>query len=236
MYLGIDFWTNFELLPPEMSINELSSDAHVLSDIQQSKLQSVIKQFPSFAVLGLGKTSILSHSIDVGDAKPVKQRHFPVSPAVEKLLYEEVNRMIQLGVIEESDSPCKFCMKCVKYFGHIVGEGIVRTDPEKISAMTDFPLPRSLKALRRFLGMVGWYRKFISNFAAVSAPLTDLLKPRQKFVMTPEGEEAFTKLKEMLCSAPVLRSPDFSKPFYIHCDASNSGVGGVLVQKAESGE
>ncbi|KAH8388674.1 hypothetical protein KR200_005500, partial [Drosophila serrata] len=54
--------------------------------------------------------------------------------------------------------------------------------------------------------------------------------------MTPEGEEAFTKLKEMLCSAPVLRSPDFSKPFYIHCDASNSGVGGVLVQKAESGE
>jgi len=129
-----------------------------------------------------------------------------------------------------------FCIISVKYLGHIVGEGVVRTDPHKISAMTNFPVPKTLKALRRFLGMVGWYRKFISNFAAVSAPLAGLLKPRQKFVMSVEGERAFNKLKEMLCSAPVLRSPDFSKPFYIHCDASNTGVGGVLVQRSESGE
>jgi len=130
----------------------------------------------------------------------------------------------------------KFCMKSVKYLGHIVGEGVVRTDPEKIAAMTEFPLPKSLKALRRFLGMVGWYRKFVNNFAAVSAPLTDLLKPKRKFSMTPEGQQAFEKLKEMLSSAPVLRSPDFSRPFYIHCDASKTGVGGVLVQKSENGD
>jgi len=101
---------------------------------------------------------------------------------------------------------------------------------------TYFPLPRTPKSLKRLLGMIVWYRKFISNFAAVSAPLTNLLKPRQKFIMTPEGEEAFKKLKKMLCAAPVLRSPDFSQLFYIHCDASNSGVGGVLVQKSDSGE
>jgi len=85
----------------------------------------------------------------------------------------------------------------------------IGTDPEKISAMKDFPLPKSLKALRSFLGMVGWYRKFINNFASVAAPLTDLLKQKKKFVMTPEGKEYFEALKDMLCSAPVLRSPDF---------------------------
>jgi len=85
----------------------------------------------------------------------------------------------------------------------------IGTDPEKISAMKDFPLPKSLKALRSFLGMVGWYRKFINNFASVAAPLTDLLKQKKKFVMTPEGKESFEALKDMLCSAPVLRSPDF---------------------------
>jgi len=89
--------------------------------------------------------------------------------------------------------------------------------------MTESPLPKSLKALRRFLGMVVWYRKVVSNFASVSAPLTDLLKPKNNFSMTPEGQQAFEKLKEMLSSAPVLRSLDFSQPFYIHCDASWCG-------------
>jgi len=103
----------------------------------------------------------------------------------------------------------KFCMKSVKYLGHIVGEGVIRTDPEQISPMKDFVLPKSLKALRSFLGMMEWYRKCINDFASVAAPLTDLLKPKKKFVMTPESFEA---LKEILCSAPVLRSPDFSRP------------------------
>jgi len=79
--------------------------------------------------------------------------------------------------------------------------------------------------------MVGWYRKFIRIFVSISSPLTDFLKPRKKFKMTTEGEKAFVLLKDMLCSAPVLRSADLTKPFYVQCDASKSGVGGVLVQK-----
>jgi len=122
----------------------------------------------------------------------------------------------------------KFCMKSVKHLGHIVGEGVIRTDPEKISPMKDFPLPKSLKALRSFLSMVEWYRKFINNFSSVAAPLTDLLKPKKKFVMTPEGKESF--------EAPVLRSPDFSRPFFAQCDSSKSGFSGVLVQKTEEGD
>jgi len=130
----------------------------------------------------------------------------------------------------------KFCMKPVKYLGDIFGECVIRTVPEKISAMKDFPLPNSLKALRSFLGMVEWYRKCINNFASVAAPLTNLLKHKKKFVMTPEGKESFEALKDMLCSAPVLRSPDFFRPFFDQCDISKSGVGGVLVQKTDEGD
>jgi len=96
---------------------------------------------------------------------------------------------------------------------------VINTDPEKISAIKDFPLPKSFKALWSILGMVGWYRKFINNYASVTAPLIDLLKPKKKFVMTPEGKESVEALKDMLCLAPVLRSPDFFRPFFVQCDA-----------------
>lgn len=104
LYLGIDFCSKFELLQAEMQISEITSLTHYLFTQQQDELQKVTQEFPSFSVFGLGKTSILSHVMDIGDANPVKQRHFPVSPAVEKLLYAEIDRMLKLGVIKESDS------------------------------------------------------------------------------------------------------------------------------------
>lgn len=79
LYLGIDFWTLFNLLPSSFQISELK--LFELNSMQKEKLLKVISQFPSFSVLGLGKTNLMSHAIDVGDAKPIKQRHFPVSPA-----------------------------------------------------------------------------------------------------------------------------------------------------------
>ncbi|KAH8325114.1 hypothetical protein KR074_002522, partial [Drosophila pseudoananassae] len=111
LYLGIDFWTTFDLLPPSMEVAELATDGHILTETQKLALGKVVGEFPSFAISGLGKTGLIAHSIDVGDAKPIKQWNFPVSPAVEKLLYAEVDRMLKglrhpdrLGVIEESDS------------------------------------------------------------------------------------------------------------------------------------
>ncbi|KAH8241672.1 hypothetical protein KR032_006895, partial [Drosophila birchii] len=96
---------------------------------------------PSFAVSGLGKTSVLSHSIDVGDVKPVKQRHFPVSPAIEKLLYAEVDRMLKLGVIEESDSAWSSPVVLVQKPGKIR----LCLDSRKVNAFTKkdaYPLPQ----------------------------------------------------------------------------------------------
>jgi len=87
-----------------------------------------------------------------------------------------------------------------------------------VTEITDFPLPKSLKSLRSFMGLCGWYWKFVANFATLSAPLTDLMTTKRKFVLTKEAIEAFNKLKECLSKAPVLCSPDFAKPF-AYCNA-----------------
>ncbi|KAH8244095.1 hypothetical protein KR038_008285, partial [Drosophila bunnanda] len=245
MYLGIDFWKLYDLLPRNLHISELDTtetdckdkaDQHQLSDMNKAKLANVVNCFPSFSQEGLGRTNLISHSIDVGNAKPIKQRHFPVSPAVEKSMYAEIDRMLQLGVIEESDSACHFCMLRVRYLGHIIGDGGIRTDPDKVAAIKNFPLPTTLRSLRSFMGLCGWYRKFVPNFASLSAPLTDLMTTKRRFSLTEAAIKSFEELKQCLSETPVLCSPDFSKPFAIHCDASKIGVGAVLVQVSEEGD
>lgn len=114
LYLGIDFWNSFELLPTGLlseincklfsnSVSELF-EQRPLSLLEKQKLQLVINTFPAFSKEGLGRTSVISHVIDVSSSTPIKQRHFPVSPAIEKLIYAELDRMLQMDVIEESGS------------------------------------------------------------------------------------------------------------------------------------
>lgn len=127
-------------------------------------------------------------------------------------------------------------MREIKYLGHIVGNGQIRPDPGKVDAISDFPVPRTERQVRRFLGLSGWYRRYIARFASIAAPITDLLGKHPRFIWTNEAQEAFDQLKQRLTSAPVLSHPDFSKPFFIQCDASNMGVGGVLYQLDYNGE
>lgn len=129
----------------------------------------------------------------------------------------------------------KFCQKEIQYLGYIIGQGCLKTDPSKLEAITDFPLPKTARQVRRFIGMTGWYRQFIPSFATLSAPLTDCLRKGKEFALTKEAEDAFQKLKEALTTAPVLAQPDFTKPFVIQCDASSLGVGGVLFQLDNEG-
>ena len=111
------------------------------------------------------------------------------------------------------------------------------TDPSKIDAIRDFPIPKNKKQLRRFLGMTGWYRRFIANYAGLSSDLTDCLKGNKNtFELTEQAIKAFEVLKDALISAPVLTNPDFSLPFQIQCDASTTGIGGVLCQIDKNGD
>lgn len=388
----MDFWKSFDI--QINFVSEITSDTekpecvdkfHDMSTSDRKILCDVITQFPSFVKNGLGRTNILCHDIDVGGHLPIKQRHYPVSPAVQKEMYDEIDRMIELDVIEESQSAwcspmaivrkkngkarlcldarrlnqvtkkdayplpliegllsrldatqhisaldlkdafwqiplseaskeftafaipgrplynfkvmpfglcnapqtlcrlmhrvipyqlhdkvfvylddllittasfeehiyilkvvasllrkanltinvekSKFNMKEVEYLGYVVGGGALRVNSAKVEAITQYPRPKTMKQVRRFLGMCGWYRRFIANYSTLSSPLTDLLKKSSKLNWSDAAENAFNSLKAALVSAPVLKNPDFSKRFYVQCDASLVGVGGVLYQK-----
>jgi len=391
LILGFDFWQAFKISPMFLNQINLTDDPnlHSLTEEQAMKLDSIKNMFPSFAKEGLGKTTLSEHRIElVSEARPIKQRYFPVSPAIEKIIHQEIDEMLRLKVIEPApespwsspmvlirkpgkvrlcldsrkinsltkkdayplphidgilsrlpkaeyitsldlskafwqipldessrDYTCftvpnrplyrftvmpfglcnapqalcrlmdivipnelrdevfvylddlliisdsfakhmsvlakvasrlrsagltinieksKFCLKEVKYLGFVVGYGTLKVDKEKISAVANYPPPTSVKQLRRFLGMSGWYRRFIENYASLTVPLTDLLKKGKGFKWTPDAQISFEALKDKLCSAPILSSPDYNKPFIIQTDASKLGVGAVLTQRDEN--
>lgn len=127
-------------------------------------------------------------------------------------------------------SKCTFARRQIRYLGHVISDAGVSTDPSKVAAVAQCPTPSNTKELRGFLGLAGYYRKFVRNFGVISKPLTELLKKHALFVWTLQHEESFNALKSALCSAPVLALPDFSKPFAIESDACDNGVGAVLTQ------
>ena len=129
----------------------------------------------------------------------------------------------------------EFGKATVKYLGHIVGQGQVRPLDAKIQTIVKFPIPTSRKELARFLGMAGYYRSFCLNFSDIAAPLTNLLSKKVKFVWTDDCQLAFDKVKLLLQKSPVLKSPDYEKPFKLIIDSSDVGTGSVLVQEASDG-
>ena len=133
-------------------------------------------------------------------------------------------------------SKCVFGRKETKYLGHIIDKYGIRPDPEKIAAVVNFPTPNTVRKVRRFLGLAGWVRKFVKGFSILAKPLYNLLKVGVRFRWGEEEEVAFTCLKEKLCSHPVLRTPDFSRPFKVYTDGSSVGTGAILTQDFDDGE
>jgi hypothetical protein len=127
-------------------------------------------------------------------------------------------------------SKCAFGISEVEFLGHLVGKDDVRVDPKKIEAMQDYPHPKTLKILSGFLGLTGYYRKFVKNYEKIVAPLTALLK-KNSFTWTPSTTQTFQTLKMAMCTTPVLTLPDFTKTFVLKCDASGKGIGVVLMQE-----
>lgn len=130
-----------------------------------------------------------------------------------------------------------FCRDSLKFLGFVVDNQGLRTDPDKVKAIVDFPIPNSQKSLRRFIGILSWYKRFICNFSIIAAPLHNLTRKEftgNKFKWNSQADIAFRKLKNILVNAPVLACPNFDKPFIISCDASNTGLGAVLTQVDDS--
>lgn len=391
LILGMDFWQSCNIKPvvcDSVHVDKIIpvSKQHLLSDSQGKQLESTIALFPSSKEGVIGCTKLIKHIIDTTDSKPIKQRHYTISPFLQPEVNKEIERMLGLGVIEPANSPwsspvvvvrkpngnvrlcldarklnevtkkeayplpninrilgrltgtrflssidlsdafwqvdldessrdktafavpgkgffrfkrmpfglcnsastlCQlmdyvlgcdleprvftylddiivctetfeehlevleevasrlrvagltinikkssFCQKELRYLGFIVSEEGIRPDNEKIEPIQNYTVPKSIKDLRRLLGMAGWYRRFIENFAEITAPLTELLKTskNKSFSWTAESENAMTLLKESLTKAPVLANPDYEQKFVIQADASDIGIGAVLVQ------
>ena len=405
LLLGITFWKAFRIHPCPLEhedcnseesvfeINEIEAESNldekpppvILSDREKEKLKEVVGTFPCSIPGKLGRTELIQHDIDVGDQKPIKQRHYEVSPYVLKKVREEVNRMLSMGVIKPSlsswSSPVvivpkpdgrirlcldlrkvnavtknkdayplpnigtilsrlqstkfisaldlkdafwqiglterakevlafkipemglyqmevmpfgattaaqtmsrlmdlvighdlepyvfvylddiivvtdtferhiqiltevakriksagltisveksRFCLDQMKFLGYVIDARGVRVDPDKVKCILNYPIPKTVKDIRRFIGMAGYYRRFVDRFSEISAPLTDLIKSKGKISWSEKADQAFRDLKSRLVSAPILATPKWNEKFTIHADASDFAVGAVITQ------
>ena len=127
-------------------------------------------------------------------------------------------------------SKCSFFAHEIEFCGFIIGANGVRTQPDKIQAISKWPTPTNLRDVRAFIGLCGFYQKFIPRFAAIIAPLTDLMKKDHPFTWSNAESDAFNQLKSHMKNTVELAFPDFTKPFYLHMDASDHAVGATLSQ------
>ncbi|KAL0549282.1 hypothetical protein IC582_013763 [Cucumis melo] len=130
-------------------------------------------------------------------------------------------------------SKCEFWLKQVSFLGHVVSKAGVSVDPAKIEAVTGWTRPSTVSEVRSFLGLAGYYRRFVENFSRIATPLTQLTRKGAPFVWSKACEDSFQTLKQKLVTAPVLTVPDGSGSFVIYSDASKKGLGCVLMQQGK---
>nr|GFA51257.1 hypothetical protein [Tanacetum cinerariifolium] len=128
-------------------------------------------------------------------------------------------------------SKCEFWLSKVQFLGHVIDSEGIHVDPAKIKAIKDWESPKTPTKIHQFLGLAGYYRRFIKGFSKIARPMTKLTQKSMKFDKGEKAEAAFQLLKQKLCSASILALPEGSKNFVVYCDASHKGLGAVLMLK-----
>jgi hypothetical protein len=143
-----------------------------------------------------------------------------------RLVFEKLRKCKFKIQLDKSE----FLRKEVEFLGHVITPDGIKPNPRKIQAIRKFPIPKTARDIKSFLGLLGYYRRFIKNFAKITKPFTQCLKKGEKIVHTPEFRQTFEYCKNILCNEPILQYPDLSKPFVLTTDASNFAIGAVLSQ------
>lgn len=152
-------------------------------------------------------------------------------------ILSEVAKRLKNANLAISAEKSHFLLRQISYLGYIISDEGIFPDNEKIKPILEYPTPNNIKAVRRFIGMTGYYRRFIPDFSTIAAPITERLKTKYlKFEWTAEANAAFESLKSLLIEPPILTPPNYDKPFEVHCDASNVGIGAVLIQRIQNKE
>lgn len=143
---------------------------------------------------------------------------------------ESVFQRLEKHNLKIQPCKCEFLRKEVAYLGHVVTKDGVKPNPNKIIAIQKYPIPKTQKEIKSFLGLTGYYRRFIKNYSEIIKPLTLLLKKNANFNFDEKCIESFNKCKELLTNAPILSYPNFDEEFILTTDASNFAIGAVLAQ------
>lgn len=140
-----------------------------------------------------------------------------------------LQRLLSAGISLKL-SKCEFGNTSIQYLGHVIKKASISPDPENVRAITEFPRPTNLTALKSYLGMLGYYRRFLPKFSDIIYPLQLMLKKNAPFIWKQEQKRAFEESKKLLLDEPVLRVPDFHRQFIIKTNASNVGISAIFAQ------
>nr|GFA53224.1 putative reverse transcriptase domain-containing protein [Tanacetum cinerariifolium] len=152
----------------------------------------------------------------------------------EKEREEHLRKILELLKKEElyaKFSKCEFWIPKVQFLGHVIDKQCIHVDPAEIESVKDWASPKSPTEIRQFLGLTGYYRRFIEGLSKIAKTMTKLTQKKIKFEWGDKQEAAFQLLKQKLCSVPILALPEGSEDFIVYCDASNKGLGAVLMKK-----
>ncbi|GJR47123.1 putative reverse transcriptase domain-containing protein [Tanacetum coccineum] len=144
---------------------------------------------------------------------------------------KEILELLKEDKLYAKFSKCEFWIPKVQFLGHVIDSRGIHVDPAKIESIKDWASPKTQTEIRQFLGLAGYYRRFIEGFSKISKPMTKLTQKGIKFDWGEKEENAFQLIKQKLCSAPILALPEGSKDFVVYYDASHKGLGDVLMQR-----
>ncbi|GJT81894.1 putative reverse transcriptase domain-containing protein [Tanacetum coccineum] len=198
--------------PPPENVESLKDN------IQGVTMTTVVKGVSVETLWGLPSTRQVEFQlIWLPGAEPSKQEHEEHLKIILELLKKEE--------LYAKFSKCEFWIPKVQFLGHVIDSEGIHVDPAKIESIKDWTSPKSPTEIRQFLGLAGYYRRFIEGFSKIAKPMTKLTQKKVKFEWGDKQEAAFQLLKQKLCSAPILALPEGSEDFIAYCDASKKGLG-----------